>query len=120
MTAAVSEQHSDAARGLHAADPDRADCFAVTHAQPDFVAIAQLQTVGQRRRDHDGVSPAQLRAGLRQFLQPAVVRIARSEEHTSELQSLMRISYAVFCLKKNRSTTSPPTDYITHTMNHHI
>src|SRR3546814_967111 len=29
----------------------------------------------------------------------------RSEEHTSELQSLMRISYAVFCLKKNNSTT---------------
>src|SRR3546814_6335189 len=28
----------------------------------------------------------------------------RSEEHTSELQSLMRISYAVFCLKKKRST----------------
>src|SRR3546814_3367900 len=28
--------------------------------------------------------------------------IARSEEHTSELQSLMRISYAVFCLKKKR------------------
>src|SRR3546814_10879902 len=31
---------------------------------------------------------------------PAVVVAARSEEHTSELQSLMRISYAVFCLKK--------------------
>src|SRR3546814_5056689 len=30
---------------------------------------------------------------------PAIIR-ARSEEHTSELQSLMRISYAVFCLKK--------------------
>src|SRR3546814_3949762 len=29
---------------------------------------------------------------------------ARSEEHTSELQSLMRISYAVFCLKKKNST----------------
>src|SRR3546814_3297240 len=28
----------------------------------------------------------------------------RSEEHTSELQSLMRISYAVFCLKKNKTT----------------
>src|SRR3546814_20142366 len=28
----------------------------------------------------------------------------RSEEHTSELQSLMRISYAVFCLKKKRNT----------------
>src|SRR3546814_9682162 len=30
----------------------------------------------------------------------------RSEEHTSELQSLMRISYAVFCLKKNRTKTT--------------
>src|SRR3546814_9358338 len=30
----------------------------------------------------------------------------RSEEHTSELQSLMRISYAVFCLKKNTQETS--------------
>src|SRR3546814_7830284 len=30
---------------------------------------------------------------------------ARSEEHTSELQSLMRISYAVFCLKKKKKTT---------------
>src|SRR3546814_7169819 len=29
----------------------------------------------------------------------------RSEEHTSELQSLMRISYAVFCLKKKNNTT---------------
>src|SRR3546814_10296393 len=32
-------------------------------------------------------------------------RVERSEEHTSELQSLMRISYAVFCLKKNKKTT---------------
>src|SRR3546814_4226591 len=32
-------------------------------------------------------------------------RLERSEEHTSELQSLMRISYAVFCLKKKKSTT---------------
>src|SRR3546814_4938657 len=31
----------------------------------------------------------------------------RSEEHTSELQSLMRISYAVFCLKKKKKTTRP-------------
>src|SRR3546814_10905443 len=30
----------------------------------------------------------------------------RSEEHTSELQSLMRISYAVFCLKKKKTTTN--------------
>src|SRR3546814_13346111 len=31
--------------------------------------------------------------------------LSRSEEHTSELQSLMRISYAVFCLKKKTKTT---------------
>src|SRR3546814_5029100 len=31
----------------------------------------------------------------------------RSEEHTSELQSLMRISYAVFCLKKKKTTQTP-------------
>src|SRR3546814_9376198 len=33
----------------------------------------------------------------------------RSEEHTSELQSLMRISYAVFCLKKKKQTYQQPT-----------
>src|SRR3546814_444384 len=33
---------------------------------------------------------------------------SRSEEHTSELQSLMRISYAVFCLKKKHNTTTNP------------
>src|SRR3546814_8772773 len=32
--------------------------------------------------------------------------VERSEEHTSELQSLMRISYAVFCLKKKKNITS--------------
>src|SRR3546814_7550282 len=32
--------------------------------------------------------------------------LVRSEEHTSELQSLMRISYAVFCLKKKKHNTS--------------
>src|SRR3546814_2539344 len=36
---------------------------------------------------------------------PAGYRRSRSEEHTSELQSLMRISYAVFCLKKKKPHT---------------
>src|SRR3546814_4915378 len=36
----------------------------------------------------------------------------RSEEHTSELQSLMRISYAVFCLKKKTTTTRNKLDAI--------
>src|SRR3546814_2445552 len=34
-----------------------------------------------------------------------VLKYGRSEEHTSELQSLMRISYAVFCLKKKKKKT---------------
>src|SRR3546814_10103749 len=40
-----------------------------------------------------------------------VTELERSEEHTSELQSLMRISYAVFCLKKknNYNTKTKPT-----------
>src|SRR3546814_3030073 len=38
------------------------------------------------------------------YVHPALIALAkkRSEEHTSELQSLMRISYAVFCLKKKK------------------
>src|SRR3546814_7805181 len=35
--------------------------------------------------------------------------VGRSEEHTSELQSLMRISYAVFCLTKNTTTSQIPS-----------
>src|SRR3546814_7835910 len=35
----------------------------------------------------------------------SAARLRRSEEHTSELQSLMRISYAVFCLKKKNNNT---------------
>src|SRR3546814_4292839 len=44
----------------------------------------------------------ELDVNLRRFL-PLIDR-GRSEEHTSELQSLMRISYAVFCLKKKKYT----------------
>src|SRR3546814_7678913 len=39
-----------------------------------------------------------------ELLTDMMVECARSEEHTSELQSLMRISYAVFCLKKKKKT----------------
>src|SRR3546814_6536089 len=40
---------------------------------------------------------------------------ARSEEHTSELQSLMRISYAVFCLKKKKKQSRPQATIYTQT-----
>src|SRR3546814_10728857 len=51
------------------------------------------------------------RAGGRhadQRLEHRRISQARSEEHTSELQSLMRISYAVFCLKKKKKQISTP------------
>src|SRR3546814_1774216 len=58
------------------------------------------ETGGERRRGSAG------RAARRARQVPRIVRRAvdriRSEEHTSELQSLMRISYAVFCLKKKK------------------
>src|SRR3546814_5601076 len=48
-------------------------------------------------------------ASLKKFL---TLRAKRSEEHTSELQSLMRISYAVFCLnKKQRTLLYTPSSY---------
>src|SRR3546814_4432587 len=56
----------------------------------------------QRRRQLKEIPHAYGSARHRRLLAaPAARRVrARSEEHTSELQSLMRISYAVFCLKK--------------------
>src|SRR3546814_8947667 len=44
--------------------------------------------------------------------------VSRSEEHTSELQSLMRISYAVFCLKKKKKNTQSKPSYNTQTTQH--
>src|SRR3546814_8705290 len=43
----------------------------------------------------------------------------RSEEHTSELQSLMRISYAVFCLKKKKQITQIHTQHMTTSKERH-
>src|SRR3546814_3206339 len=48
------------------------------------------------------------RVAAGRFTLRAVVSGVRSEEHTSELQSLMRISYAVFCLKKTKQKNRQP------------
>src|SRR3546814_2129434 len=46
-----------------------------------------------------------IKTGSARYEHPVAIDHRRSEEHTSELQSLMRISYAVFCLKKKTSKT---------------
>src|SRR3546814_7226478 len=91
------------------------------HLYPDFAPEAEFVRI---RRYRNGVVPGpcidgQLRrhvahdgSGWKICLLPGM---ERSEEHTSELQSLMRISYAVFCLKQKKhknikkSTTSIST-----------
>src|SRR3546814_9340964 len=70
----------------------------------------QPRRPGRGQAHHRGAGPGrrrvlQLQALLRELpVHPGSARV-RSEEHTSELQSLMRISYAVFCLKKKKKTT---------------
>src|SRR3546814_5573517 len=59
------------------------------------------EEIDLRQRVADGYAAEFARAGL--DLAPKVREGNRSEEHTSELQSLMRISYAVLCLKKKNN-----------------
>src|SRR3546814_7383315 len=64
---------------------------------------------GQRRRQLRRHRPGAGRSLVehpRMAPRPVADRDVRSEEHTSELQSLMRISYAVFCLKKKKLITA--------------
>src|SRR3546814_8684548 len=60
-------------------------------------------TLGRRRGGDLHLAAAQPRHWMRKPLHQRFVVRGRSEEHTSELQSLMRISYAVFCLKKKNT-----------------
>src|SRR3546814_6451009 len=69
-----------------------------------------LRIADRRRSDALGnpcLAPADLDPDLFRALLLDIA--ARSEEHTSELQSLMRISYAVFCLKKKKAEHTTPT-----------
>src|SRR3546814_1859625 len=75
--------------------------------RPDLARfLRHLDEVTGQDQPAGRVLPAHQRLGARDLLtaQMELGLILRSEEHTSELQSLMRISYAVFCLKKK--TTS--------------
>src|SRR3546814_10898094 len=83
----------------------------VRHERKDTVAGEFLVGAGFSRESRFALAPESptvpallLRSGRRWREAPDEGASARSEEHTSELQSLMRISYAVFCLKKKKNT----------------
>src|SRR3546814_3138249 len=93
--------------GQHGAFP-RPRARLQAHLAPRVVLTPQQQQrvalplvgLGPEVVDHEGD-----RVGT-PLANPLVRALQRSEEHTSELQSLMRISYAVFCLKKKTNTTN--------------
>src|SRR3546814_9053774 len=68
-------------------------------------------------KNSGGASKCSSRSGPAQTADSGIICARRSEEHTSELQSLMRISYAVFCLKKKKN---PPNkqQQLLHSLSH--
>src|SRR3546814_3635458 len=71
---------------------------------------------GKRGRLADGQQP-ELVVRRAQRLARSAALAGRSEKHTSELQSLMRISYAVFCLKKKKEKIKQSNSRLTLTRN---
>src|SRR3546814_9537938 len=98
-----------------AADPERAVAAIFDRLEQGGADVLELRDPAvlpkavKNGTEIAGHKAAQARDGaaLSRFLHWLSVEAPRSEEHTSELQSLMRISYAVFCLKKNNTKTTP-------------
>src|SRR3546814_9257213 len=86
----VLELHPWGSRADDVDHPDRV----IFDLDPD-PSVSFERVVAAAQEPHDRLD----QLGLKSFL-----KTTRSEEHTSELQSLMRISYAVFCLKKKKET----------------
>src|SRR3546814_4220611 len=87
----------------------------IFRAMPRPGAYPGGETAALQRAAYPGLQPLSLDiAPERAF---ALARaLVRSEEHTSELQSLMRISYAVFCLNKKKTNTQTHTSYHNYNM----
>src|SRR3546814_10453770 len=81
----------------------------------DGIGVARFQptVLCDQCNSADGAAKRRLKLPNNFSFSPAEIARFRSEEHTSELQSLMRISYAVFCLKKktkpHMNTHTPTT-----------
>src|SRR3546814_6048290 len=96
----------DAASASHRqeleANMSRDNAIVMRYDNPDIPSgrdIVYLHGRGSTEREAGFALPLFGRANVRSYRGP--LPQGRSEEHTSELQSLMRISYAVFCLQKN-------------------
>src|SRR3546814_1303386 len=78
---------------------------------PSATNVAQVVLHGVHRDTPEGLllMPAFGQA----YTDREIAAVARSEEHTSELQSLMRISYPVFCLKKKKNCIPRPNQHNT-------
>src|SRR3546814_948534 len=80
-------------------------CFRRGNRLVEVCSSRQQHATGVlERADPSGIGQPEVKAdnGWRSIDQQRQHLVVRSEEHTSELQSLMRISYAVFCLKKKK------------------
>src|SRR3546814_10757284 len=77
-----------------------------TRTDTRFPYTTLFRSLQAMQREDDAAARLQALAAARTDLPDPLIRLGdlerRSEEHTSELQSLMRISYAVFCLKKKK------------------
>src|SRR3546814_4737961 len=76
-------------QAMDAAGKDSAIKHVMSGINPQACQVYAFKAPSHEELDHD-------------FLWRCMRTLPRSEEHTSELQSLMRISYAVFCLKKKK------------------
>src|SRR3546814_10351781 len=98
---------------FRAARPRLADAramrdLAAPRHQSRRVRQAAAIDIFRREESRDAVQPLGIETVTHEMRTPSRMA-ARSEEHTSELQSLMRISYAVFCLKKKNTQTTTTT-----------
>src|SRR3546814_3227035 len=83
--------------------------LAFTGRLPDYRLAGTVTVLPSEIRIPEQLPPSVIELDVTEVRDGVIVR--RSEEHTSELQSLMRISYAVFCLKKKKITHTQNTIY---------
>src|SRR3546814_7769839 len=105
----VEPVRGKAARGLERQDARQGAIIGETHRLQPMVegagAEVAAQPFGNARPERGGIAAHRPLSRILPIAMSALPHLVRSEEHTSELQSLMRHSYAVFLLTKKKSTT---------------